>query len=665
MKRIIVFLGLLFSLVAVFSQKQNPVQWSYKVYYHNDTIADLELTAVIQDGWHVFSQHQNGIALPLVFSFTPSPNYKPLSSSKYLKEPRYIQTYDAEFNDTSRYFEKKVTFKHPIRILTANDFTITGNLEGQACIDERCIPIAEDFSFKIKGAVLPDNQIIEIQDTVSSDTNIVLTEVVPEEDSDQHSERREESLGWFFILAFLGGLLGILTPCVFPMIPMTVSYFMKNGGRKQALFYGVSIIVIYVIAGIILAAIFGEGFANLISTHWFPNLLFAAIFVLFAFSLFGYFEIALPSRWVNRSAKNEDRAGYVGTFFMATTLVLVSFSCTLPIAGAVALYAAGGSFVKPIIGMLGFSLAFALPFTFFAFFPNMLKNLPKSGGWMNTVKVCLAFVELAFALKFINVPDQAYQWRILDREIYLALWIVLFSMLGLYLLGKIRFPYDDEMPVQKSWFRFTLAIGSFTAVVYMIPGMFGAPLTAISGWLPDGSTQDFDIKRIVYEARYAEDQQELCAQPSFSEKLHTPIGLNGYFDYDEALRCAKAQNKPVFIDFTGHGCVTCRKVERKVFENPRIQKIFNESFIFCVLYVDNKVIKLPKELQIQDKNGNTIDMLGKKNIFLQNTLFNENSQPCYIIVSPEGKVLNGPLFFETNIDVFENFLKQGLSRMMP
>lgn len=314
----------------------------------------------------------------------------------------------------------------------------------QACTGGRCVPVKANFSLDVAGQSAENEQIADSKTSP------------------------DMSLLWFFLLAFGGGLLGVLTPCVFPMIPMTISYFMKHGGKRQAVFYGFSIVLIYVLVGIVLSAIFGEGFANFISTHWLPNVLFTVIFVIFAVSLFGYFEISLPSSWVGKSSGNEQKAGYVGTFFMALTLVLVSFSCTLPIAGAVALGAAGGGFLKPIIGMLGFSLAFALPFTFFAFFPNLLQKLPKSGGWMNTLKVCLAFVELAFALKFLSVPDQTYHWGILDREVYLSLWITIFALMGFYLLGKIRFPFDDEQPVQKSWFRFFLMIADFAFVIYMV-----------------------------------------------------------------------------------------------------------------------------------------------------------------------------------------------------
>jgi thiol:disulfide interchange protein DsbD len=347
---------------------------------------------------------------------------------------------------------------------------------------------------------------------------------------------------------------------------------------------------------------------------------------------------------------------------MALTLVLVSFSCTLPIAGAVALNSAGGSLFKPIIGMLGFSLGIAIPFTLFAFFPGMLKNLPKSGGWMNTLKVVLAFVELAFALKFLNVPDQTYHWGILDREVYLSFWIVIFSMLGFYLIGKIRFPLDNEMPVQKSWFRFILSIFVFTFVIYMIPGMFGAPLKAISGWLPPMTTQDFDVNKIVREESGNAQVNTIQLQDNikYGDRLEIPHGIKGYFDYDQALRVAKEQNKPLFIDFTGHGCVNCRNVENAVWIDKKVRDKFAENFIVAALYVDDKNIKLAPEDQILDLDGEKITTLGSKNMFIQNTKYKENSQPCYFIVDVDGSVLAGPIHYELNVEKYLEFLDSGI-----
>ncbi len=643
--------------------QETPVTWTFKTVSLNDSTAELQFKATIKPNWHLYSQkHNNGIENPIEFSFTPGKEYKRQGG---VAEPKPIEHFDPLFGDTSKYFVNSVTFKQKIKILSNEDFVVKGKLRGQSCIDGRCVAIDQKFSFDVKGNPNLTQPVVE--ETSAEENPADTAAIAPAADTPQNADQpqEEKSLLNFFLVAILGGLAGLLMPCVFPMIPMTVSFFMKSGakGKFNAIFYGISIVIIYVVIGIGLAAIFGADFANILSTHWIPNILFAIIFIIFAISMFGYFEIALPSSWINKSAKMENSKGLLGIFFMALTLVLVSFSCTLPIAGAVALNSADGSFIKPIIGMLGFSLGIAVPFTIFALFPNMLKSLPKSGSWMNTLKVSLAFIELAFALKFLNVPDQTYHWGILDREVYLAFWIVIFSLMGLYLLGKIRFPLDNEMPVQKSWFRFILAIFVFTFVVYMIPGMFGAPLKAISGWLPPVETQDFDVNKIVREesgsgpatATFSMDET-----PKYGDRLHLPHGIKGYFDYDQALAVAKKAGKPLFIDFTGHGCTNCRNVESAVWEDRRVRNKFAEEFVVVALYVDDKNIQLAPEDQIKDQDGDPIVDLGGKNMFIQNTIYKENSQPCYFIVGPEGEVLNGPIYYELNVEKYLEFLDAGV-----
>ena len=644
--------------------QETPVTWNFKTVKVNDSVAELQFQAAIQENWHLYSQsHNNGMEMPIEFSFTADKSYKRIGK---VTEPKPILHYDPMFNDTSKYFVKSVTFKQKVKVLQNEPFAIKGRISGQACIDGRCVALDKKFSFDIQGfdhavvATLPAEEPIEdmeVSENADENTNIQAA-------ADSDNNEQEESLWSFFIVAFLGGLVGLLMPCVFPMIPMTVSYFMKSGSKAKfhALIYGLSIVIIYVIFGIILSLIFGPDFANILSTHWIPNILFAIIFIIFALSFFGYFEITLPSSWVNKSAKMESTGGLIGIFFMALTLVLVSFSCTLPIAGAVALNSVGGSLLKPIIGMLGFSLGIAIPFTLFAFFPGLLKKMPKSGGWMNTLKVVLAFIELAFALKFINVPDQTYHWGILDREVYLALWIVLFSLMGVYLLGKIKFPLDDDMPVQKSPFRFMMAIITFAFVVYMIPGMFGAPLKAISGWLPPMTTQDFDINNVVRTeaGNSANNTISIDEAILYDDLLDLPHGIQGYFDYDQALRVAKQLNKPVFIDFTGHGCVNCRNVENAVWIDPQVRKMFAEEFVVVALYVDDKNIKLLEDQQILDEDGDPITTLGGKNMYIQNNIYKENSQPCYFIVDHDGSVLAGPTYYEKDVNNYMDFLKSGI-----
>ena len=624
LKKIIFTVAMLWAAAMSAVALENPVTWSVQCNEIDAQQVEVVLTAQIEEGWHLYSQHQNGMAMPLVLKTTDTEQCKWLTDGLWQETPAYTEQYNDLFQENERFLSGTATFTTTLERLTADAFTAPLKIEGQAC-KMLCVPVDTELTVQVPAATLMDT-----------------------------STGSDASLWWFFLVAFGGGLLGILTPCVFPMVPMTVSYFMKNGGKKQALFYGISIVFIYVLIGIVLSAIFGQDFANIISTHWLPNCLFALIFVLFAFSLLGYFEITLPNKWVNKSAGMEEKAGYLGTFFMALTLVLVSFSCTLPIAGAVALGAADGSFVKPIVGMLGFSLAFALPFTLFAFFPSWLKKLPKSGGWMNTLKVTLAFVELAFALKFLSVPDQAYHWGILDREVYLAIWIVVFALLGMYLLGKLRFPMDDACEVQKSPVRFTAAVAVWVFVVYMLPGMWGAPLNALSGWLPPMSSQDF--------VSTSGEAFSGSSTSSGTEKLHTVPGLQAVFDYDEALALGKAQNKPVFLDFTGHGCVNCRQVEQLVLAKPEIQQLINEQTVMAALYVDDKVVEL--SLPYTTHEGKELTLLGDKNRYIQNHLYKENAQPCYIVIDPRTeKVLAGPIFYETNPVIFAQFLQQGIEAM--
>ncbi len=669
----------LMACLSVFAVAQTvaPVKWAYKTVKVNDSVAELQFTATIEPNWHLYAQKkgEGQIEMPLVFNFTKSPKYERIGK---VAEPAPQSDYDDLLDAHSNFYTKQVTFKQRVKVKDDVPFTVQGKLEGQACIEGRCTPIEEKFSFDIKDfhpAVTAQEKDVYLNSEPEprpgeelETTKESAAELAPAAEEPAAKPEEEESLLMYFLGAVLGGLVGLLMPCVFPMIPMTVSYFSKDGntGKRNAMLYGFFIILIFVIFGLVLSLIFGADLGNVLSTHWIPNILFAVIFFIFALSLLGYFEITLPSSWVNGSAKRQNAGSVAGIFFMALTLVLVSFSCTLPIAGAVALNAAGGSFLKPVIGMLGFSLGIAVPFTLFALFPNMLKKLPKSGGWMNTLKVVLAFVELAFALKFINVPDQTYHWRILDREVYLSLWIVLFSLLGFYLLGKIKFPHDDDYPVQKSWFRFLLSVAVFSFVVYMIPGLFGAPLKAISGWLPPMTTQDFDISNIVRtesgSGGATASTYQWTEEPMYADKLEIPFGIKGYFDYDQALRVAKKEGKPVFLDFTGHGCTNCRNVENAVWIDPEVRRIFADEVIVCTMYADDKVIPLPdnEKGKLTDANGDPITMLGAKNRYIEQTKYHENSQPCYFVVDPDGNVLSGPTYYERDKDKYIAFLRKGI-----
>ncbi len=472
--------------------------------------------------------------------------------------------------------------------------------------------------------------------------------VAAEEDS-------ASSLDWGSIItAILWGFAALLTPCVFPMVPMTVSFFVKGSqspaqGRLRALLYGLFIVGLYVlpIAIIMGLTIFGIDVSgdifNFIGTHWIPNLIFFAIFMVFAASFFGAFEITMPSKLVNKSDAGADKGGIVGIFFMALTLVLVSFSCTGPIVGNVIIEATSGStnFWMPIITMAAFAIAFALPFTLLAWFPSLLKNLPKSGGWLNSVKVVLGFIEVALGLKFLMTADQTMHWGLLDREVYLAIWIVTFSLMGLYLLGKLRFAHDDK--VEKiSVFRLTLAIGVFSFVVYMIPGMFGAPLNAISGYIPPMSTQDYQVNGRV---------ENVNAGRKYADFLHLPHQLDGYFDLEEAKAAAKEQNKPIFVDVTGHACNNCREMETMVWSNDQVLPMLREDFIICALYVDDMT---------KVEGGKRLGALNSK---LAQDTWKVNAQPAYILITPEGEVLAGPRGYNTDIDGFVEFLNEGKNGM--
>ena len=435
----------------------------------------------------------------------------------------------------------------------------------------------------------------------------------------------------------------------------------------EAIVYGLSIIVIYTVIGTLVAVTLGANFANFLSTHWIPNVFFFLVFIVFAASFLGMFEITLPSWLVNKADKQADKGGFTGAFFMAFTLVLVSFSCTGPIVGAILVKSAGGAILMPIIGMLGFSLAFALPFALFAFFPSWLAGLPKSGGWLNSVKVVLGYLELALGLKFLSIADQTYHWHILDREVYLAIWIVIFTLMGLYLLGKLKFNHDSDVPYIGVP-RLILAIITFAFVVYMIPGMWGAPLKALSGYLPPQTSMDFDLNTIIREEVKAivgtgggqQIPTGLCEKPKYNEFLHLPHGLEGFFDYKQALECAKKLNKPIFIDFTGHGCVNCREMEANVWSDPQVLKRLRENFIVAALYVDDKT-ELPENEWITSKyDGKVKKTIGKKYADLQITGYNVNSQPYYVLLDTSGNLLIAPRAYDLNVDAFLKFLDTAL-----
>jgi len=640
------------------SQILEPVQWDIKATKIDANTIELFFNATIDEGYHLYSLiiPENG-PLPTVFTFEGSELLN--TSGNVIEVILPIEEYDDVFEMDIKFFEGKASFKQVFKIKSDSDvIPIVGEIAYMVCNEVGCVALYEDF---------------EVAYNVITGSLIKETKAIAEVTSYDNGEMtgKKASFWGFFLLSFLGGLAAILTPCVFPMIPMTVSFFMKDGedkakGKMQAIIYGLSIIAIYVFIGSVLAVVAGPDIANWLSTHWLPNILFFVIFVVFAASFFGMFEITLPSWMINKSDQTADKGGFLGPVFMALTLVLVSFSCTGPIVGTILVESAGGQVLKPIIGMLGFSLAFALPFTLFAFFPTLLQGLPKSGGWLNSVKVVLGFLELALGLKFLSIADQTYHWGILDREVYLASWIVIFFLLGMYLLGKIKFAHDSDIPFV-SVPRLMLAVIVFTFVAYLIPGMVGAPLKALSGYLPPQTTHDFDLNTVIREnvKAYAiksssGDKKELCETPKYGEFLHLPHGLEGYFDYDQALACAKAQNKPLFIDFTGHGCVNCREMESNVWADPKVLSLLSNNYIVTALYVDDKTTMPEADWYISDYDGKQKKTIGKKYADRQKAMFGVNAQPFYVLLSPDGELLTQPRAYDLDINAFVTFLKTGL-----
>ena len=463
------------------------------------------------------------------------------------------------------------------------------------------------------------------------------------------------------ILAFLAGLAALITPCVFPMIPMTVTFFLKQsktrvGAIKNALFFGLCIVVVYMLIGLIFGAAFNDQTINYIATAALPNIIFFSIFMIFAFSFFGAFEITLPASLTTKLDQKADKGGYVGIFFMALTLAVVSFSCTGPIVATVLVQSADGQLIKPLLAMAGFGFALALPFMLAAIFPTMLSSMPKSGGWLNSVKVCLGFIEIAFGLKFLSVADQTYHWGLLDREIYLAIWIALFTLMGLYLMGKMKFSHDSDVKFI-SIPRLMFIIVTFTFVVYLVPGLWGAPLKGLSGYLPPMSSQDFKLG-----GKLAEDGN-LSEEPMYGDKLEIPHELQGYFDYDQALRCAAEMDKPLFLDFTGHGCVNCRKLEESAWDHPKVLKLLREEYVVVSLYVDDKTIPIPKEeyfisMAYSSDMQDTIKTLGEKNASIQKCLYGILAQPQYVVIDYNQNLLAAPKYYkDLNGDGSESFIK--------
>lgn len=686
---------------------------------------ELIINARIEATWHLYATNFDPDLGPTVFSlqFTKSAAYELVGPPKSVGETKH---YDDVFKGDVTYFEKTGQIRQRIRVLQPGPLVVRAEAEFQSCtdVDGRCIPGDASLSFgplQVTGsaaapaaatpaATLPAAPAANSAATAgapatASPADLAVTNVAPAADALPNDSAvvatdatvavvspsagtptasgaavaattAVESAGglWgFAFAAFVFGLGALLTPCVFPLIPMTVSFFTSGSDSRQrgilkASVYGLSIIVIYVLIGVVVSALLGEDGPNLIATHWLPNLLFFIVFVVFGLSFLGLFEITLPHSMVNKIDAQADKGGWAGVFFMALTLVLVSFSCTGPIVATILGLAARGERVAPVVGMLGFSLAFALPFTLFAIFPAWLKSLPRSGGWLNTVKVTLGFVELMLALKFLSMADLAYHWNLLPRDIYLVLWIALSGLLGLYLLGRFKLSHDSEL-AHLSVGRLLMAVLAFSFMTYLIPGLFGAPLPLLAGYLPPQSRTDFMVATAGSATTAAADAVPVagCEPPRYSEFLELPHGLPGYFDLEQARRCAQAQNKPLFIDFTGHACVNCRKMEATVWSDPQVLRRLREDFVVVALYVDDKTELPAQEVYTSTHDGKQKSTLGKKNADLQITGFNMNAQPYYVLLDPNAPfnqtgVLAPPIGYEPDAAAFVRFLDAGLAR---
>jgi len=674
MRKLLVFS--LFIACACISQAQilKPIKWNIQLQESKSADQEVVFTASIDPGWHLYDMNL-GEGGPVSTSFHFEKMVGCSLSGKTFATSQVIKKMDDIFGMELRWYVKRAVFIQKIKITDLKKFSLSGYVEFMGCDDESCLPpTPENFEFKssdLKGiattpaqtskkeSVLPAAPDNKLEKTTADTLQIVKTEAANSLNnssiwkpvigqlqafgkSDSMDVVSAQSSWWLLLITgFLGGLLALLTPCVWPIIPMTVSFFIKRTKNKkkairEAILYGLSIIVIYLLLGLGITILFGASALNSLSTNAVFNLLFFALLVLFAISFFGAFELVLPSSWTNKMDKKADTtSGLVSIFFMAFTLVLVSFSCTGPIIGTLLVQAASmNSITGPAIGMFGFALALAIPFSFFAIFPNMLQKLPKSGGWLNTVKVVLGFLELAFALKFLSVADLAYGWGILDRETFLSIWIVLFALLGFYLLGKIRLPNDSKLEHVSVW-RLFIAMTSLAFAVYMVPGLWGAPLKSISAFAPPASTQDFNL---------------------YKNEVHA-----AFTDYDAGMNYAKEQGKPVMIDFSGYGCVNCRKMENSVWQDSRVKKLLEEDYVLITLMVDDK--KPLNEIFEVNEYGKIrkIKTVGDKCSYLQRYKFGSNAQPFYILLDNQGKPIGPSYTYNENLDQYIQFLKNGLN----
>ncbi|MDR2009767.1 MAG: thioredoxin family protein [Bacteroidales bacterium] len=647
-------------IVSGYSQIEEPVKWKFSAEKEGENLYNLIIEASVDDHWHLYSQYfEMGGPMPLYIEFEESDKYRLIDSVVEYPEPKV--EFDEIFNIEVKHFSGGAKFIQKIEVLTDNKFNINGFLDGQACYDDgKCIQISTDFIFPVNGGEAINE--ISTGKTVSATTPIIVTENIYE-----NADKENRSLFGFFLISILFGLISILTPCVFPMIPMTISFFMQKSSSKfntffKAFVFGISIMLLYTLVGVIVSLTSaGADFTTVLSSNWIPNFIFFALFVVFAASLFGLFEIVLPTGLANKADKQVDKGGILSSFFLAVTLVIVSFSCTGPIIGALLVQAASGNVLEPTIGMLGFGFGFALPFTLLALFPSWLKKLPKSGGWLNSVKVVMGFIILAFSMKFLSNIDQNYHLGILSRDLYIAIWIVIAVLMGIYLLGKIKFSHDSDVN-HVGFFRLLLAGSSFVFAIYLIPGLFGANLTSIAGLLPPKTSQKFDLTVLNYPNTDTDkENNSICETPSYTDILHMPYQVQGYFDWNQGLECAKSQDKPMLLYFTGHSCSNCKVMQAGIWSDKTVQDYLNNKVVVTALYVDEKTIEVPENDRFTSLNdGKLKKRLGEINADIQIVNFKNNTQPFYVLISPDGKVLTEPMIYNTDPQKFIGFLKNGI-----
>ncbi|MDR1887068.1 MAG: DUF255 domain-containing protein [Prevotellaceae bacterium] len=627
-----------------FGEAPKAVVWTFASEKTGDNEFELSFKAEISDGFYMYSMEKIDGPMPLEFTFEPG-DYELIG--EMIPDRKSKEKFDDAFEINVKYYEGTVTFKQKAR-LSAEKANITGTAGYQTCSSEQCIPGDTEFSFALES--LAARQSTARQPAASGDSG-------------------NKSLPGFFILAFFMGLLGVLTPCVFPMIPMTVSFFMSGSDNKtvvvtKGLIFGFSITLIYTLIGLVVALTQNEAFATVLSTHWIPNLLFFILFIAFALSFFGLFEITLPSGLANKADRQADKGGYLASFFLAVTLAVVSFSCTGPFVGTLLVRSAlGGIALEPILGMFGFGLGLGLPFIVFAFIPSLMKKLPKSGGWLNSVKVVFAFVISGLSLKFLDIVDTFFTLNIITRDVVIAVWIALAVCLGLYLLGKIKLPHDSDLK-HVSVFRLVLTTASFAFAFYLLPGLFGAPLSAVSAFIPAqekqvfGTVSDHNAPAST-SAAATMNTGNLCGTPKYSDFLTLPKGISGYFDLREGYACAKEKNKPVLLDFKGHSCSNCKKMEKGIFLDRRIINMLNEKFIVIGLYTDDKT-ELPENEHVTSPSGRVLKTVGAVNLNYEAVTYGLNAQPYFVITDADGKAITDGIGYETDADRFLRWLQKGL-----